>query len=79
MPVRERQEVQVLPRAVGPSPCGIFPRTCGPFGGGSTRPAQYLDIETSRKRLADLEPELSRPDLWDDPEIAQRVTREYAS
>ncbi len=40
---------------------------------------QYLDIETSRKRLADIEPELSRPDLWDSPEVAQRVTREYAA
>jgi peptide chain release factor 2 len=39
----------------------------------------YLDVETSRKRLADLEPELSRPDLWNDPEKAQAVTREYAS
>jgi peptide chain release factor 2 len=39
----------------------------------------YLDIETSRKRLAELEPELSRSDLWDDPEVAQRVTREYAA
>jgi peptide chain release factor 2 len=41
--------------------------------------ATYLDIETGRKRLAELEPELSRPDLWDDPEAAQRVTREYAT
>ncbi len=41
--------------------------------------AQYLDIETSRKRLADIEPELSRPDLWDNPETAQAVTREYAA
>ena len=41
--------------------------------------AQYLDIETSRKRLADIEPELSRPDLWDNPETAQAITREYAA
>ncbi len=41
--------------------------------------AQYLDIETSRKRLADIEPELSRPDLWDNPEAAQAITREYAA
>ncbi len=39
----------------------------------------YLDIETSRKRLAELEPELARPDLWDDPQVAQRLTREYAA
>jgi len=41
--------------------------------------ADYLDIETSRKRLAELEPELSRQDLWDDQSKAQAVTREYAS
>jgi len=41
--------------------------------------AQYLNVETSRKRLADLEPELTRPDLWDDPEKAQAISREYAS
>jgi peptide chain release factor 2 len=38
----------------------------------------YLDIEASRKRLAEIEPELSRPDLWDDPETAQAISREYA-
>ena len=36
--------------------------------------AAYLDIETSRKRLAELEPELSRPDLWDDPDAAQAIS-----
>jgi peptide chain release factor 2 len=41
--------------------------------------ADYLDIETSRKRLAELEPELSRQDLWDDQTNAQAVSREYAS
>jgi peptide chain release factor 2 len=40
--------------------------------------ASYLDIETSRKRLAEVEREMSRPDLWDDPEAAQAITREYA-
>jgi peptide chain release factor 2 len=39
----------------------------------------YLDIQASRKRLAELEPELTRPDLWDDPEVAQAVGREYAN
>jgi peptide chain release factor 2 len=41
--------------------------------------AAYLDIETTRKRLVELEPELVRPDLWDDPERAQAVGREYAA
>jgi peptide chain release factor 2 len=37
----------------------------------------YLGIEARRKRVAELEAELSRPDLWDDTEVGQRVTREY--
>ena len=37
----------------------------------------YLDVEGSRKRLAELEVELARPDLWEDTEVGQRVTREY--
>jgi peptide chain release factor 2 len=41
--------------------------------------ARYLDIEASRKRLAELEPELSRPDLWSDPGSAQAMSREYAA
>ncbi len=41
--------------------------------------AEYLDIETSQKRMAELEPELSRQDLWDDQTKAQAVSREYAS
>ncbi|HUB71673.1 MAG TPA: peptide chain release factor 2 [Acidimicrobiales bacterium] len=41
--------------------------------------AAYLDVESSRKRLAELEPELSRPDLWDDPAAAQALTRQYAA
>src|ERR1700683_2642278 len=39
----------------------------------------YLDIATSRKRLAELEPELSRSDLWDHPDPAQAIGREYAA
>jgi len=37
----------------------------------------YLDVERSRKRLVELEAELSRPDLWDSTELGQRVTKEY--
>jgi len=40
---------------------------------------KYLDIATSRQRLAELEPELGRADLWDDARAAQAVTREYAA
>jgi peptide chain release factor 2 len=39
--------------------------------------ARYLRVEELRARMADLEKELSRPDLWDDTETGQRVTREY--
>jgi peptide chain release factor 2 len=38
---------------------------------------EYLDVPHLRIRLAQLEAELSRPDLWDDTEVGQRVTREY--
>jgi peptide chain release factor 2 len=37
----------------------------------------YLGLEVLRKRLAELEAELGRPDLWDDTEVGQRITREY--
>jgi peptide chain release factor 2 len=37
----------------------------------------YLDLEGSRRRLAELEEEMGRPDLWDNTELGQKVTREY--
>jgi len=43
--------------------CGTFPRTSRPAPAPG-RGAAYLDIETTRKRLVELEPELVRPDLW---------------
>ncbi len=36
----------------------------------------YLGIEAGRQRAAQLEVEATRPDLWDDPEGARRVTTE---
>ncbi len=39
--------------------------------------ARYLRLDELRVRMATLEKELSRPDLWDDTEAGQRVTREY--
>ncbi len=39
--------------------------------------SQYLGLESLRSRLAELEAELGRPDLWDNTEVGQRVTREY--
>jgi peptide chain release factor 2 len=39
----------------------------------------YLRIDDSRVRLAELEAEVSRPDLWDDQDLAKRVNSEYAN
>jgi peptide chain release factor 2 len=39
--------------------------------------AHYLGLEALRARLGELEAEVGRPDLWDDTEVGQRVTREY--
>jgi len=41
--------------------------------------ARYLRLEESRERLAALETEVSRPDLWDDPDVARKVTSEMAA
>jgi len=37
----------------------------------------YLGIDKARIRLAELEQEVGRPDLWDDAEVGRRVTSEY--
>ncbi len=37
----------------------------------------YLDLDGLRKRQAELEVEVGRPDLWDDTDVGQKVTREY--
>jgi len=37
----------------------------------------YLGLEPLRKRVAELEAELSRPDLWEDTARGQAITREY--
>jgi len=39
----------------------------------------YLKIEFGRSRLAELEMEVSRPDLWDDQDLAKKVNGEYAN
>ncbi|HEV2070915.1 MAG TPA: peptide chain release factor 2 [Acidimicrobiales bacterium] len=36
----------------------------------------YLTIEAGRRRVAELDAEVSQPDLWDDPARARRVTTE---
>jgi peptide chain release factor 2 len=39
----------------------------------------YLKIGPSRERLSELELEVSRPDLWDDQDLAKKVNTEYAN
>ena len=39
----------------------------------------YLKIPVNRARLAELEMEISRPDLWDDQDEAKRINTEYAN
>ena len=39
----------------------------------------YLKIEPNRARLTELELEVGRPDLWEDPERAKRINAEYAA
>ena len=39
----------------------------------------YLKVAESRNRLAELEAEMGRPDLWDDAENAKALTGEYAN
>ncbi|MCU1502402.1 MAG: prfB, partial [Ilumatobacteraceae bacterium] len=39
----------------------------------------YLKIEPNRVRLSELEFEVGRPDLWDDPELAKKINAEYAA
>ena len=38
---------------------------------------QYLDLAGKRSRRAELEPMMSKPDLWDDPDEARGITTEY--
>lgn len=39
----------------------------------------YLKVEASRVRIAELEIEVARPDLWDDQEHAKKVNSEYSN
>jgi peptide chain release factor 2 len=40
--------------------------------------ARYLRLDEARERLVMLEDEVSRPDLWDDADVARKVTTEMA-
>jgi peptide chain release factor 2 len=39
----------------------------------------YLGLDHLQQRKAELEQDVSRPDLWDDPDRARRVTSEYSA
>ena len=39
--------------------------------------ARYLDLEGKQKRLSELEVDIARPDLWDDPDEGRRVSTEF--
>ena len=39
----------------------------------------YLRIDAQRERLRELEAEVSRPDLWDDQDLAKKLNAEYAN
>ena len=39
---------------------------------------RYLGVDAARARLAELEEAASKPDLWDDPDEARRVTTELS-
>jgi peptide chain release factor 2 len=39
----------------------------------------YLHVGDARERLSELEGEVARPDLWEDPDKAKRLTAEYAN
>jgi peptide chain release factor 2 len=38
---------------------------------------RYLALDAKKARLAELEAEVAKPDLWDDPDHAREVTTEY--
>jgi peptide chain release factor 2 len=39
----------------------------------------YLRLDHLRERRAELQKEVSRPDLWDDPDLARRISSEFGS
>ena len=41
--------------------------------------SSYLKVDSNKARLSELEIEITRPDLWDDQNLAKRVNTEYAN
>ncbi len=48
----------------------------GTCGGASTNSGGVFDVAGLRAQLEELDTDMARPDLWDDPEAAQRVGRQ---
>ncbi|MFC4001838.1 peptide chain release factor 2 [Prauserella oleivorans] len=48
------------------------------LGGKLTRIESVMDVDALRKEVASLEEEAARPDLWDNPESAQKVTSQLS-
>ncbi|MFF5991969.1 peptide chain release factor 2 [Prauserella flavalba] len=48
------------------------------LGGKLTQIESVMDVDALRKEVAELEEEAARPDLWDDPEAAQKVTSQLS-
>ena len=81
--LRERQEVQALPRSLTATPTTGF--SVRDFTDDLAQLRQrvddarrYLGIEAARTRLVELEQEAGEPGLWDDPDRARGVTTELA-
>ncbi len=55
-----------------------FTETLSDLGVRVDQAHEYLRIDYARDRVRQLEAEASRPDLWDDPESARRVTGELS-
>jgi peptide chain release factor 2 len=56
-----------------------FPAALKELSATLTSIEAVLDLDKLRKEAADLEAQAGRPDLWDDPEAAQRVTSRLSS
>ncbi|WP_298178013.1 peptide chain release factor 2 [Saccharomonospora sp.] len=48
------------------------------LGGKLSHVETVMDLDTLRREVAELEEEAARPDLWNDPEVAQRVTSQLS-
>jgi len=60
-------------------PCVISPPIFATCRNVSKDASAYLRIDALRVRIAELEIEISKPDLWDDQERAKQVNTEYSN